>query len=118
MYTVKKSFKFSAAHSLNGLPVEHPCGSLHGHNYEIIVVMKGPNLDNTGFVKDYREMYPIKDWIHNNLDHVCLNDVFNFNPTSENMAKFFFDKFREELGFSQISKIIVKETDKTEASYE
>jgi len=115
MYTISKEFHFSASHQLFGLPVDHPCTRLHGHNYIVIVELTSVNLSKIGFVKDYRELEPIKKFIDENLDHRHLNDVLQFNPTAENIAKFFFKKFKKD--FPQLSAIIVKETEKTAARY-
>ncbi len=40
MYTIAKRFTFSASHVIGGLPEEHPCARLHGHNYEVEVVLQ------------------------------------------------------------------------------
>src|SRR5215468_9371730 len=34
-YTISKFFEFSAAHHLTGLPDDHPCSRVHGHNYVV-----------------------------------------------------------------------------------
>ncbi|HUM68046.1 MAG TPA: 6-carboxytetrahydropterin synthase, partial [Chloroflexota bacterium] len=39
MYTISKQFHFSASHQLNGLPLEHQCARLHGHNYEVELIL-------------------------------------------------------------------------------
>jgi 6-pyruvoyltetrahydropterin/6-carboxytetrahydropterin synthase len=38
MYTIAKRFAFSASHVIGGLPTDHPCARLHGHNYEVEVL--------------------------------------------------------------------------------
>jgi hypothetical protein len=53
MYTIAKRFAFSASHIIGGLPDEHPCGRLHGHNYEVEVVLQSATLDPVGFVRDH-----------------------------------------------------------------
>jgi P-type Ca2+ transporter type 2C len=42
MYTIAKRFAFSASHVIGGLPADHPCARLHGHNYEVEVVLQSP----------------------------------------------------------------------------
>ena len=37
MYTIAKQFSFSASHVIDGVPEDHPCGRLHGHNYTVEV---------------------------------------------------------------------------------
>ncbi|NDW18864.1 6-carboxytetrahydropterin synthase [Dysgonomonas sp. 216] len=116
MFKISKQFAFSASHTLSGLSSDHPCTRLHGHNYVVTVHLKSAELNNVGFVKDYRELQYIKDYIDSNLDHRHLNDVFNFNPSAENIAKHLFDIFKKEL--PELYAIEVSETPKTTAIYE
>ena len=74
MYKIRKEFNFSAGHHLEGLPKGHPCGREHGHNYIVTVELITIELDSTGFVQDYGELKPIKEWIDTHLDQVA--DVF------------------------------------------
>ena len=113
-FSIKKEFSFSASHQLNGLSIDHPCSRLHGHNYIISIELAG-GLNNVGFVQDYRELESIKKWIDDTLDHRHLNDIFQFNPTAENMAKFIYDKFKPE--YTLISSVAISETPKTWATY-
>ncbi|MCP4763928.1 MAG: 6-carboxytetrahydropterin synthase [archaeon] len=115
MNTISKEFHFSASHVLNGLKDNHPCGQIHGHNYIVKVELKGePNKD--GFVQDYNDLKPIKNWIDIKLDHKHLNDVFKFQPSVENMSKHIFELFK--LDFPLLSAIEMSETPKTNCRYE
>lgn len=87
MFTISKRFEFAASHVLEGLPPEHPCSRLHGHNYTVEVVLRSEVLNEVGFVYDYRALGIVKDWIDKTLDHRHLNDVFDFNPTAEQIAR-------------------------------
>ena len=117
MYTIAKEFHCCSSHQLHGLPEEHPCSRLHGHNYVIIAELKSETLNKVGFVKDYRELDPIKKFVDEVMDHQHLNDVFPLhNPTAENMAKIIFDFFKPQI--PQLSAISVQETPKTTARYE
>ena len=115
MYIIRKEFHFSAAHRLTGLPENHPCSSVHGHNYIVTVELASAKLDAVGFVTDYRALEPFKKFINDVLDHQNLNDVFSFNPTAENMAKYIFTLFKVK--FPQLSAVEVSETPKTNARY-
>jgi 6-pyruvoyltetrahydropterin/6-carboxytetrahydropterin synthase len=75
MYTIAKTFAFSASHIIGGLPPEHPCGRLHGHNYEVEVILQAAALDGVSFVRDYRELSALKEFLDATLDHNHLNDV-------------------------------------------
>jgi len=116
MYKISKQFSFSASHVLSGLAPDHPCTRIHGHNYVITVHLKSKNLNEAGFVKDYRELQYIKEYIDNNLDHRHLNDILDFNPSAENIAKYLFDLFKNEL--PELYAVEVSETPKTTAVYE
>jgi 6-pyruvoyltetrahydropterin/6-carboxytetrahydropterin synthase len=116
MYKISKQFAFSASHILEGLSADHPCARLHGHNYIVTVHLKAGQLDDTGFIKDYRELSIVKDYLDNTLDHRHLNDVFSFNPTAENMAKHLYDIFKESI--PELWAVEVCETPKTSAIYE
>lgn len=116
MYKISKQFAFSASHILEGLPADHPCSRLHGHNYVIIVHLKAEKLNEVGFVKDYRELDAVKKYIDDKLDHRHLNDIFPFNPTAENIARYLYDAFKEEI--PELYAVEVSETPKTTALYE
>lgn len=115
MYKISKRFDFSASHQLKGLPETHQCARLHGHNYQINVTLIGDELDEVGFIVDYGKLDGIKRYLDIFVEHEHLNDVFDFNPTAENMAKHFYGIFKDM--FPQVFSVRVKETEKTEAVY-
>lgn len=83
MFYVEKSFEIAGSHRLR-LNYDSKCQNLHGHNWKIIVFCESEQLDDNGMVVDFTE---IKRKIHDKLDHKHLNDVVDFNPTAENIAK-------------------------------
>lgn len=83
MYYVTKRMEISGAHYLS-LNYESKCSNLHGHNWIIEITCKSDHLDDNGMVLDFTE---IKRKISDKLDHKYLNDVLDFNPTAENIAK-------------------------------
>lgn len=97
--TISKTFDFSSAHHLRGLPEEHPCSREHGHNYVVRLTITG-KTDPVGFVIDYRRFQWFKDYLDATFDHQDLNRVIEFNPTAENLASHFaetaFAVLREE----------------------
>lgn len=116
MITIKKEFHFSSAHQLHGLPADHPCSRLHGHNYVLTVFLTG-EVNTIGFVQDYRDLDKIKNYVDNVLDHKFLNDVFpTHNTTVENMCKILFDIFKQD--YPLLSAIEISETPKTNCRYE
>lgn len=115
MFTIEKTFTFEASHRLNGLADGHPCGKWHGHSYSVTLTLKG-EVNEIGFVRDYRDLDAVKLWIDATLDHACLNDVMKENPTAEHIARMIFYSFREQL--PEMTAVTVKETAKTSATYE
>jgi len=97
MYRIAKSFSFEASHQLAGLPDGHKCRRLHGHTYRIEVVLENSNLTDCGFVVDFADLAPVKAYLDTSLDHRHLNDVFDFAPTSENLAHHLYRWCRAEL---------------------
>ena len=125
MFTISKEFSFCASHQLNNLPPTHPCSALHGHNYivivEFLVEFQSSHLDDVGFILDYREMDPIKEYIDEKLDHKHLNNVFEINPTAELLAEHLFYEFWNLFKHPpvlQLSAVTIKETPKTMVRYE
>lgn len=82
MFRLKKTMEISASHQLD-LPYDSACKQLHGHNYNVTVYIKAKKLNKQGMIVDFVD---IKQRVHKPLDHQNLNELFNFNPTAENMA--------------------------------
>ncbi|MBD3623961.1 6-carboxytetrahydropterin synthase QueD [Roseovarius sp. PS-C2] len=116
MYTITKEFHFSASHQLFGLPDEHQCARLHGHNYIVVVELRAEELNAHGFVRDYLDLAELKRYIDEKLDHRHLNDVLGDDGvTAERMAKHFYDWCLAR--WPEVSAIKVSETPKTWAEY-
>jgi len=114
MYRIAKAFQFSAAHRLDGLEPGHPCGRMHGHNYEVELFLESPELDSTGFVRDYRELDQFKTWLDSTFDHHLVNETIS-QPTAENMAKAIY--LRAAMLYPEVTAVRVSETGKTSAWY-
>lgn len=108
MYYVKKRLEISASHQLK-LSYESKCQNLHGHNWIVIVYCKSENLNEDGMVFDFTH---IKKEISDKLDHQNLNEVLDFNPTAENIAKWIVDTL------PLCYKATVIESENNEATYE
>ena len=96
MYILSKSFVFSAAHYLDRYKGE--CSNLHGHNWRVIVKIKGEILNDIGILVDFKEIKEIiKSTIMNRLDHKYLNQCLPLNPTAENLSAWIFGQISDEL---------------------
>ena len=119
MYSIKKSFMISAAHSLSHLPYRSPCKRMHGHNWNITVYCKGEMLNDNGMIIDFAVL---KKLIHNKLDHKCLNRLKIGVTTAEAMAAWVCrtinDKFREPSHAIYCYKVDIEETEGSVATYE
>ena len=83
IYCVTKRMEIAGAHRLN-LSYESKCQNLHGHNWIITLYCAAKELNEDGMVCDFKH---IKEKIHGRLDHSNLNEILDFNPTAENIAK-------------------------------
>lgn len=116
MYEIAKTWTFSAAHRLDGMPEGHPCACMHGHNYKVTVFVQG-ELDETAMVLDYRRMDVFGEWIKSSVDHQVLNMLFpQLNPTAERLAHLFYTKARLLFGDGVVGAR-VSEGDNTYAEY-
>lgn len=94
MTTVTKKFEFESAHHLPGYMGK--CAELHGHTFKLEVeISKAPtgSAVYNGMVLDFNDIKSIvTERIIEKLDHKCLNDLFSFNPTSENLVAWIADE--------------------------
>lgn len=114
MYEISKDFAFSASHTLTGLPDDHPCARLHGHNFVVRLFLGSEVLDDVGFVMDYRALDEFKQFL-DTFDHRHLNDLVPFNPTAERMARYLY-QWADRKGWP-VTAVAWSETPKTWATY-
>jgi len=93
-----KEYRFEAAHKLPKVPAGHKCQRLHGHSFKIEVTVAGPVDPKSGWFIDYGELDRVWDPLYAILDHNYLNEVSGLeNPTSENLARWLWDRMKKEL---------------------
>lgn len=109
MYKIKKRIEISGAHSLK-LDYDSKCQNLHGHNWLIDIYLKSDNLNSNGMIIDFTH---IKRMISDKLDHKYLNEIFDFNPTAENIAKWICDTIGDKC-----YKVVIQESEGNTAEYE
>jgi 6-pyruvoyltetrahydropterin/6-carboxytetrahydropterin synthase len=124
---------FNSAHRLNNpewsdeknQAVFGKCNNpnFHGHNYELIVVVKGEIDPETGYVYDMKLLSDLtKEHVLNKFDHKNLNldtDEFrNLNPSAENIAVVIWNILREKIDWKFELTIRLYETERNYAEYD
>ncbi len=114
-----KEFTFEAAHTLPAVPEGHKCGRLHGHSFRAELRVAGPVDPVLGWVVDFADLKTAFAPLLDQLDHRYLNDVDGLdNPTSENLAKWIWDRFSKLLAPPlRLSEVVVRETCTAGCSY-
>ncbi len=120
MFEVSVREDFSAAHRLRGYPGE--CEHVHGHNWIVEAFVRCEKLDDIGVTIDFREIREALRGILAELDHKDLNQIPPFdkeNPSSENIARYVFERLSRTLNTPgiRVSKVSVYETADVCASY-
>ncbi|MGB0473948.1 MAG: 6-carboxytetrahydropterin synthase QueD [Porticoccaceae bacterium] len=106
---IYKEFNIEAAHRLPNVPEGHKCARLHGHSFMVSIYVEGPIGDTTGWVMDFGDIKRAFKPIYNQLDHHYLNDIDGLeNPTSENLAKWIWQRLKPDLPL--LSAVKIKET--------
>lgn len=123
MYTLTVEGNFSSAHQLRGY--RGKCENLHGHNWKVVLCVRGEELDDTGLLIDFTVLKSMLKEILDELDHTNINDIPYFtrqNPSSENIARYIAEKFRsalDERGYTKISmdSVTVWESETSRCTY-
>jgi len=131
--TVSRKAHFNAAHRLfnpnwsfeKNEEVFGKCNNpnFHGHNYELIVSVKGTIDPETGYVVDMKVLKQIiKEHVEDAFDHKNLNlDTEEFkelNPTAENIAVVIWNKLRPHIKSELELKVKLYETERNFVEFE
>jgi 6-pyruvoyltetrahydropterin/6-carboxytetrahydropterin synthase len=102
--------KFQAAHYLKNY--KGKCEKIHGHTFHVEVQIEVTKLDNTGISIDFTE---IKEKLSGILpDHTLLNEVYDFNPSAENLSRQFFLELKKHF---PVRAVTVWESEDASATY-
>ena len=107
-WKLKVKDKFQAAHFLEGY--EGKCEKIHGHTFQVEVQILVKNLDKTGIdfkiiKKALSELMP---------DHTLLNEVYDFNPSAENLSQHFLNELKKKF---PVKSVTVWESEDASATY-
>jgi len=112
MWTLRKRFRFEAAHHLPAH--DGKCRRVHGHSWVGEVEVAGGELHatgpQTGMVIDYGHLsLALGPLVENTLDHYDLNESTGLvNPTSEEIARYIYDRLKSVL--PSVVAVTIRET--------
>ena len=120
MFVLKIVTDFASAHSLRDYPGD--CSRLHGHNWQVEVMVSSQVLDESGIAIDFREIKKQTKAVVKRLDHQYLNEIEPFdvlNPTAENIAKYFFDEISILINNEnvKVKEVLIWETPRSAVTY-
>lgn len=130
--TVNRKAHFNAAHRLyrpdwddaKNKEIFGKCSNpnYHGHNYELIVSVKGEIDPETGFVMDMKILKNlIRSEVEDAFDHKNLNievpEFKNLNPTAENIVVVIWNKLRKHISTSLDLEVVLYETPRNFVKY-
>lgn len=87
MYALRVRRSFSAAHAIRMAGVMEP---LHGHDWKVLVQVRGSSLDHDGLLCDFHLLERAVDDAVAPFHHRNLNETAPFdhdNPTAERVAR-------------------------------
>lgn len=91
------------------VPEGHKCARLHGHSFLVTVYISGQPGEDSGWIMDFADLKKAVKPCIEQLDHYYLNEIPGLeNPTSENIARWLWNKLKPSL--PSLSKIQIKET--------
>jgi 6-pyruvoyltetrahydropterin/6-carboxytetrahydropterin synthase len=112
-----KEFSFEAAHRLPNVPAGHKCARVHGHSFRVEVHVRGDVGVDSGWVTDFADIKTAFAPLLQQLDHHYLNEIDGLaNPTSENLARWVWDRLEPRL--PGLAKVVVRETCTSGCVYE
>jgi len=120
MYEISVESHFSAAHHLNHY--RGSCENIHGHNWLVRVTVGCDTLDDAGLGIDFRVLKGHLKGLIDEFDHKDINVIFDpltLNPSSENIARYIFEKLEKLLaGWNgDVRRVEVHETPGCVAAY-
>ena len=98
MFTISVERHFQASHQLT-----LPDGSkepLHNHDWVVTATISSEKLNNMGIVMDFQNLKAMIDKTVAGFDNKSLESIGYFqriNSSAENVAKYIYDKLRNEL---------------------
>lgn len=106
-------FHYDSAHWLPLVREGHKCGRLHGHTYQLTVIVDGP-INDVGWVMDFADIKDqVRPWLAR-LDHRLINDEIE-NPTVENQLLWWWERLNQSIHW--LYEVRLREGISSTASY-
>lgn len=121
LWSLRVSSDFSSSHQLRNY--RGKCENLHGHNFLVEVEVTGTKLDpDTGMLMDFKDLKKALALVLEELDHKHLNELDYFlelNPSSENLARFVYERLKPLLPGDKVrlDRVMVAEKGSSRAYY-
>jgi len=113
---LERSYRFEAAHQLPKVPPGHKCARMHGHSYQIHVVIEGEVDPELGWLLDFAAIDEHAHPLVKRLDHQVLNEIEGLaNPTSELLAVWWWHALKP--GLADLIEVWVSETPTSRCIY-
>jgi len=113
---LRHHFTFESARFLPNLDDSHPCKKVHGHSFNMTLVIEGLIDKKIGWLVDYHYLKKETRKILDQIDHQLLNDISGLeNPTTELLCFWLYKKLVKII--PQTKQIILCETHETECRY-
>src|SRR3954464_6212287 len=72
---LERTYRFEAAHFLPKVPPGHKCARMHGHSYQVDVIIEGEIGEATGWVMDFADIDEHVLPLVRKVDHQVLNEI-------------------------------------------
>jgi 6-pyruvoyltetrahydropterin/6-carboxytetrahydropterin synthase len=119
MYELVIEKTIAAAHYLTNY--KGSCERLHGHNYRVVVFVRGEELDSAGMLVDFTDLKAALNQVLDRFDHYNLNDLPEFadlSTSAENIARVIADYLTaQDFAPARIDRVQVWETPTQAATY-
>jgi 6-pyruvoyltetrahydropterin/6-carboxytetrahydropterin synthase len=113
---LERTFRFEAAHFLPKVVPGHKCARMHGHSYQIDVIVEGELDAELGWLLDFGDLDAKVMPLIDRLDHHVLNEIEGLsNPTSELLAAWMWERLKP--GLPQLVELSVAETPSSRCVY-